>query len=213
MDVETEKRPAMLKSSSIASDVFIKESVSFVTKKCEASAVDEIDTSMDLDKVKNLSGAESASNTSGVVTKKLKGMRRPVNKTMSKISTVDNKDKFMDADKENRLSESLSVNSNKHGNQKDPVQSIKKSTRNEVVDGTDAGGLHASGVSSVVTEPAWFILSGHRLQRKEFQQVIRRLRGRLCRDSHQWSYQATHFIVPDPVRRTEKFFAAAAAGR
>ncbi|XP_022759669.1 BRCT domain-containing protein At4g02110-like [Durio zibethinus] len=63
------------------------------------------------------------------------------------------------------------------------------------------------------TEPVWFILSGHRLQRKEFQQVIRRLKGKFCRDSHQWSYQATHFIAPDPIRRTEKFFAAAASGR
>ncbi|OIV91001.1 hypothetical protein TanjilG_16961 [Lupinus angustifolius] len=63
------------------------------------------------------------------------------------------------------------------------------------------------------TEAACFLVSGHRLQRKEFQQVIKRLKGRVCRDSHQWSYQATHFIVPDPVRRTEKFFAAAASGR
>ncbi|XP_030532530.2 BRCT domain-containing protein At4g02110 isoform X2 [Rhodamnia argentea] len=63
------------------------------------------------------------------------------------------------------------------------------------------------------TEPAWFILSGHKQQRKEFQQVARRLRGRLCANSHKWSYQATHFISPDPVRRTEKFFAAAASGR
>ncbi|KAG6417767.1 hypothetical protein SASPL_119960 [Salvia splendens] len=61
-------------------------------------------------------------------------------------------------------------------------------------------------------EPAWFILSGHRLQRKEFQQVIKRLKGKVCRDSHNWSYQATHFIVPDLIRRTEKFFAAAASG-
>ncbi|KAL8142638.1 hypothetical protein V2J09_015670 [Rumex salicifolius] len=61
-------------------------------------------------------------------------------------------------------------------------------------------------------QPAWFILSGHKLQRKEFQKIIKRLRGRLCRDSHHWSYQATHFIVPDPVRRTEKFFAATASG-
>ncbi|KAL0420108.1 UNVERIFIED_CONTAM: BRCT domain-containing protein [Sesamum radiatum] len=66
--------------------------------------------------------------------------------------------------------------------------------------------------AGVKSEPAWFILSGHRLQRKEFQQVIRRLKGRVCRDSHHWSYQATHFIVPDPIRRTEKFFAAAASG-
>jgi len=65
----------------------------------------------------------------------------------------------------------------------------------------------------VKTEAACFILSGHRLQRKEFQQVIKRLKGRVCRDSHQWSYQATHFIAPDPIRRTEKFFAAAASGR
>ncbi|XP_076905471.1 BRCT domain-containing protein At4g02110-like [Bidens hawaiensis] len=62
-------------------------------------------------------------------------------------------------------------------------------------------------------EPMWFILTGHRLQRKEFQQIIKRLKGRVCRVTHNWSYQATHFIVPDPIRRTEKFFAAAASGR
>ncbi|VFQ59582.1 unnamed protein product [Cuscuta campestris] len=63
------------------------------------------------------------------------------------------------------------------------------------------------------TENRYFIVSGHKLQKKEFQQVIKRLKGRSCRDSHNWSYQATHFILPDPVRRTEKFFAAAASGR
>lgn len=65
----------------------------------------------------------------------------------------------------------------------------------------------------VKPEPVCFILSGHRLERKEFQKVIKHLKGRVCRDSHQWSYQATHFIAPDPVRRTEKFFSAAASGR
>ncbi|KAK8554673.1 hypothetical protein V6N13_093648 [Hibiscus sabdariffa] len=68
-------------------------------------------------------------------------------------------------------------------------------------------------LNKVKNEPLCFILSGHRLQRKEFQQVIRRLKGKFCRDSHQWSYQATHFIAQDPIRRTEKFFAAAASGR
>lgn len=67
--------------------------------------------------------------------------------------------------------------------------------------------------AKVKTEATCFILSGHRLQRKEFQQVIKRLKGRVCRDSHQWSYHATHFISPDPIRRTEKFFAATASGR
>ncbi|WCJ22299.1 BRCT domain-containing protein At4g02110 [Euphorbia peplus] len=65
----------------------------------------------------------------------------------------------------------------------------------------------------VKVEPVCFIVSGHRLQRKEFQHVIKQLKGKFCRDSHQWSYQATHFIAPDPIRRTEKFFAAAASGR
>ncbi|CAI8603720.1 unnamed protein product [Vicia faba] len=76
---------------------------------------------------------------------------------------------------------------------------------------------HSSSIpefnARVRTEATCFILSGHRLQRKEFQQVIKRLKGRVCRDSHNWSYQATHFIAPDPIKRTEKFFAAAASGR
>ncbi|XP_028084818.1 BRCT domain-containing protein At4g02110 [Camellia sinensis] len=78
---------------------------------------------------------------------------------------------------------------------------------------TDQDSVLVQRTPKVKVEPVWFILSGHKLQRKEFQQFIRRLKGRVCRDSHQWSYQATHFIVPDPIRRTEKFFAAAASGR
>ncbi|KAB2605063.1 BRCT domain-containing protein, partial [Pyrus ussuriensis x Pyrus communis] len=62
-------------------------------------------------------------------------------------------------------------------------------------------------------EPVRFILSGHRFQRKEFQKVVKRLKGQCCWDSHHWSYQATHFISPDRVGRTEKFFAAVASGR
>ncbi|CAL9232807.1 unnamed protein product [Arabidopsis halleri] len=61
-------------------------------------------------------------------------------------------------------------------------------------------------------EPKFFIVSGPRSQRNEYQQIIKRLKGKCCRDSHQWSYQATHFIAPE-IRRTEKFFAAAASGR
>lgn len=81
-------------------------------------------------------------------------------------------------------------------------------TQEECTSGKDQKLVHAS-MGSV----ACFILSGHRLQRKEFQAVIKKLRGRVCRDTHNWSFQATHFIVPGPVRRTEKFFAAAASGR
>ncbi|XP_010542844.1 PREDICTED: BRCT domain-containing protein At4g02110-like isoform X2 [Tarenaya hassleriana] len=58
---------------------------------------------------------------------------------------------------------------------------------------------------------ACFIVNGLRFQKKEYQKIVRRLKGKVCRDSHQWSYQATHFIAPE-IRRTEKFFAAAASG-
>ncbi|KAI3968714.1 hypothetical protein MKX01_028864 [Papaver californicum] len=89
-----------------------------------------------------------------------------------------------------------------------------KQSNKKTESSTDSDIIQAGRVSKPLhSQPMLFILSGHRLQRKEFQQVIRRLKGRCCRDSHNWSYQATHFIVPDPVRRTEKFFAAAASGR
>uniref|UniRef100_A0A6N2MYU7 BRCT domain-containing protein n=1 Tax=Salix viminalis TaxID=40686 RepID=A0A6N2MYU7_SALVM len=85
---------------------------------------------------------------------------------------------------------------------------------NQKVSKSNHGSKTAREVTKQVkAEPVWFILSGHRLQRKEYQQVIRSLKGKLCRDSHQWSYQATHYIAPGPIRRTEKFFAAAASGR
>ncbi|CAN8248083.1 unnamed protein product [Cochlearia groenlandica] len=60
-------------------------------------------------------------------------------------------------------------------------------------------------------EPKVFIVSGPRAQRNEYQRIIKSLNGKCCKDSHQWSYQATHFIAPE-VKRTEKFFAAAASG-
>eukprot|EP01018_Ginkgo_biloba_P004485 Gb_07881 [translate_table: standard] len=65
----------------------------------------------------------------------------------------------------------------------------------------------------VYPESRLFILGGNRIEKKEIQMIIKCLGGRLCKDSHQWSYQATHLVVPGPIRRTEKFFAAAAAGR
>uniref|UniRef100_A0A0D9X367 BRCT domain-containing protein n=1 Tax=Leersia perrieri TaxID=77586 RepID=A0A0D9X367_9ORYZ len=78
-------------------------------------------------------------------------------------------------------------------------------TDHGVVEENDCGML-------TVLEPRLFILSGHRLLRKEYKSILRPLKGRVCRDSHHWSFQATHFITPE-LRRTEKFFAAAAAGR
>ncbi|KAL1543975.1 hypothetical protein AAHA92_20884 [Salvia divinorum] len=113
-----------------------------------------------------------------------------------------------DVEKENEPvtneQQSVSYGTGAAGNSTHKLKTPLKNGR--IVEKVDAKDL------TTKSEPAWFILSGHRLQRKEFQQVIRQLKGKVCRDSHNWSYQATHFIVPDPIRRTEKFFAAAASG-
>ncbi|GFQ02446.1 brct domain-containing protein at4g02110 [Phtheirospermum japonicum] len=95
-----------------------------------------------------------------------------------------------------------------------PQSTNKKLLKNgSKADKTDLGVEKSShNKVEVKAEPACFIVSGHRLQRKDFLQLIRRLKGKVCRDSHSWSYQATHFVVPDPIKRTEKFFAAAASG-
>ncbi|KAG9459602.1 hypothetical protein H6P81_004110 [Aristolochia fimbriata] len=118
---------------------------------------------------------------------------------------ADEMESTFDAEKENKPNQDMNQTM-KSDYKARATKSSSKSDRESVENNT-------ASVSVTVPEPVWFILSGHHLQRKEFQQVIRRLRGRVCRDSHNWSYQASHFIVPDPVRRTEKFFAAAASGR
>ncbi|CAL4922272.1 unnamed protein product [Urochloa decumbens] len=128
-------------------------------------------------------------------------------------SSIRNKVMMSDHEKENKLDRSnLNSKSNRTGSlcSKFDEKSIEKSTEmlseHQRVKGSESGTL-------IVSEPALFILSGSREQRRDYRSIIRRLKGRACRDSHHWSYQATHFIAQDPLRRTEKFFAAAAAGR
>lgn len=118
---------------------------------------------------------------------------------------------FTEAEKENR---SIAIHNPNIGERIAKAASSFKKTPMKIrsEDGvSDRGSV--CGPINVKCESTWFILTGHKLQRKEFLQVIKRLKGRVCRDSHQWSYQATHLIYPDPLRRTEKFFAAAASGR
>ncbi|KAF8394643.1 hypothetical protein HHK36_020859 [Tetracentron sinense] len=168
---------------------------------------------------KDKDGKEVENNINNKKTKtgKAKSMPRPAGKTESKTIAVNNIENSVEAEKENKPigNGGQSVDSGKRGRAKVAVKSNKVPTKsNQMINGTDLDSVQVGGGSKTVsTEPVWFILSGHHLQRKEFQHVIRRLRGRFCRDSHHWSYQATHFIVPDPIRRTEKFFAGAASGR
>ncbi|MCD7459427.1 hypothetical protein HAX54_040884 [Datura stramonium] len=125
------------------------------------------------------------------------------------VPALDHELNSMDVEKEIRPfigGQSTSYNERAAG-KSSPKCDKKKSLK------ADVANPRSLQVTRVGTEPRWFILSGHRLQRKEFQKFIKRLKGNVCGDSHQWSYQATHFIVPHPVRRTEKLFAAAASGR
>ncbi|KAL5700303.1 hypothetical protein ACHQM5_025763 [Ranunculus cassubicifolius] len=108
----------------------------------------------------------------------------------------------------NKPAESAAVAGNKHKRESIGAK-LKRATTTQPPVYKEA----TKRIKAARKEPASFILSGHRLQRKEFQKMIKCLKGRVCRDSHTWSYQATHLIVPDPIKRTEKFFAAAASGR
>ncbi|KAL5983585.1 hypothetical protein ACLOJK_017673 [Asimina triloba] len=161
----------------------------------------------------NKNGMTGSTSEAEVFTEEVKGPSLPLNKTKDAAVV----EALVDAEKENKPVAStsqrrnLAKRLNKKGTFKSkriPMQSKEAVTRSN----SDVPQASKCSVSSSA-EPIWFILSGHRLQRKEFQQIIRCLKGRLCRDSHQWSYQATHLIVPDPIKRTEKFFAAASAGR
>ncbi|KAF6164932.1 hypothetical protein GIB67_014163 [Kingdonia uniflora] len=145
---------------------------------------------------------------------KAKGVRRPGSKLKTKASSIDKQEKSVDVEKENKSIKdgSLSVNFGKSRTKNATLKSNKTSTEIDI----NFGGTNLDKVQSsnlVSSEPVWFLLSGTRIQRKESRKIVRQLKGRLCKDSHNWSYQATHLIVPDPVRRTEKFFAAAASGR
>ncbi|XP_027113652.2 BRCT domain-containing protein At4g02110 isoform X1 [Coffea arabica] len=144
-------------------------------------------------------------------TRNAKGFEVKVDKDIIPAQ-VDMADNSMGMEKENTPLEIGSINVNNTSKKMVGMSTRKSNIKPQKDDGEDSGSKSVAQII-VKTEPIWFILSGHKLQRKDFRQVIRHLKGRVCRDSHQWSYQATHFIAPDPLRRTEKFFAAAASGR
>ncbi|GJN33490.1 hypothetical protein PR202_gb22096 [Eleusine coracana subsp. coracana] len=118
----------------------------------------------------------------------------------------------MDHDKENIPVSCNFTSSTKYGNKSISSKSISKALPNgkAVLDENSVIKGHNCGTLNVL-ELTWFILSGHRLLRKEYKSILSCLKGRVCRDSHNWSFQATHLVATE-LRRTEKFFAAAASG-
>nr|CAB3455367.1 unnamed protein product [Digitaria exilis] len=142
-----------------------------------------------------------------------KDMRSSKSRSSKRQRSADLVDGSTDHDKEN-----IPVNSNltskaRAGDNSMSSKSTKKASQNSKVVLVERGMIQGNKCGTLnMMEPTWFILSGHRLLRKEYKAILRRLKGRVCRDSHHWCFQATHFVTTE-LRRTEKFFAAAAAGR
>ncbi|XP_047065268.1 uncharacterized protein LOC124673187 [Lolium rigidum] len=134
-------------------------------------------------------------------------------RSSKKKKVVDAMDGSIDLNKENIPVNNNLILKSKNGNKCVGSKCIKKSVQNgkgALCDRSMREGNDCETLS--LLEPTWFILGGHRLLRKDYMSILRRLKGRVCRSSHHWSFQATHLIAPE-LRRTEKFFAAAAAGR
>ncbi|KAL0927829.1 hypothetical protein M5K25_002043 [Dendrobium thyrsiflorum] len=129
----------------------------------------------------------------------------------SNVITLDTN--HLDQEKENELKDRCNFFVKEDDDYDRKLKKICKSNLSAKRSSGDSSLPKPSCLNAVIAKTMWFILSGHQTQRKELKKIINRLRGRICKDSHSWAYEATHFIVPDYVRRTQKFFAAAAAGR
>nr|XP_010921524.1 BRCT domain-containing protein At4g02110 [Elaeis guineensis] len=179
----------------------------------------EVGSNLELEKAASdeINGAAQSVPEDVVMEDRMEVARHLIRASNNKNVAMDWMAASMDPEKENKPEKDGSLTFKSNGNQSRkmmPQHDGKLMQKNKDAAAVDTKKMQTRKDGRVISlEPVWFILSGHRLQRKEFQMVIRRLAGRVCRDSHNWSYQATHFIAPDPVRRTEKFFAAAAAGR
>ncbi|KAK7278192.1 hypothetical protein RJT34_23217 [Clitoria ternatea] len=204
---EKQKLPSLVDSNS-------KPVVKNQARKRPAGRAKKTTAARDLTKSEEAVSKEKILNVTGLEPEKetLEEISLPADNRNNSTVPKNKSENLTEEEKENRPIDGEQDIEEGRGNDNPTIKSRVKPAKIN----SSKSGLNASISQSnarVKSESACFIVSGHRLQRKEFQQVIKRLKGRVCRDSHQWSYQATHFIAPDPVRRTEKFFAAAASGR
>ncbi|XP_018472748.1 BRCT domain-containing protein At4g02110 isoform X2 [Raphanus sativus] len=155
------------------------------------------------------SGEKESSCTAEVGTSSVKKTKKSKKESVAKASDTVMKDVEDNSAEE----ENTAVDDNKSGRDKGPRKKAAKSAKTgaKVVKESKQLSSGKKALQEQKQEPKHFIVSGPKVQRKEYQKIIRLLKGKCCRDSHQWSYQATHFIAPE-IRRTEKFFAAAASG-
>ncbi|CAN6809109.1 unnamed protein product [Brassica oleracea var. botrytis] len=217
-DAAVDKKPEDVSSDGAQSPVARKP----LTRK-ETAAKDLSNAAMQLEVPKNKrknrkepaversglhSGEKESSSTVEVGTSSVKKSKKSKKERGAKASDTVMKDVEEDNSAEEKESTALD---NKSGPGRD--KSPKKKAAKTAKTGTKAvkESKQLSSSKKALQEPKHFIVSGPKVQRKEYQKILRLLNGKCCRDSHQWSYQATHFIAPE-IRRTEKFFAAAASG-
>ncbi|CDY49032.1 BnaA01g22780D [Brassica napus] len=217
-DAAVDKKPEDVSSDGAQSPVARKP----LTRK-ETAAKDLSNAAMQLEVPKNKrknrkepaversglhSGEKESSSTVEVGTSSVKKSKKSKKERGAKASDTVMKDVEEDNSAEEKESTALD---NKSGPGRD--KSPKKKAAKTAKTGTKAvkESKQLSSSKKALQEPKHFIVSGPKVQRKVYQKILRLLNGKCCRDSHQWSYQATHFIAPE-IRRTEKFFAAAASG-
>ncbi|CAH8306430.1 unnamed protein product [Eruca vesicaria subsp. sativa] len=153
------------------------------------------------------SGEKESSSTIEVGTSSVKKPKKSKKESAAKVTDTVMKDVDDNSAEEK---ENTAVD-NKSGRDKSLRKKAAKSAKTGTKAVKESKQLSKKALQEQKQEPKHFIVSGPKVQRKEYQKILRLLKGKSCRDSHQWSYQATHFIAPE-IRRTEKFFAAAASG-
>ncbi|KAL6657314.1 hypothetical protein ACP70R_005094 [Stipagrostis hirtigluma subsp. patula] len=196
--------------------VFVPEDKVVSSKEAAQSSKNDVRVTVDQD-LQNTN--EENANDAGVSVCEDAMEDRSKDKQSSKIRsskrqrTADLADGSTDHDKENIPVSNTLISKTKHVNNSMNSKSITKASQNGKAVLDEHSRIEGNQCRTLnLLERTWFILSGHRLLRKEYRSILRRLKGRVCRESHHWSFQATHFVTTE-LRRTEKFFAAAAAGR
>lgn len=217
-DLEIDQISQVSKDSEVSKDCQKKQPV----ENKDAEHIELKTPQGEMDETVETNERNSDEKNQASIPKKAKSSARTTYTPETKASSVTKKSlECMNDGKENvsNLNRTSKVQSGKLAKIKKPTKTAKKprkvsqSIALQNIKDVGQPNKHESSKLVMSAEPRWFLLSGHRLQRKEFQQLVKSLGGKVLKDSHQWSYQATHLVVPEPLRRTEKFFAAAAAGR
>ncbi|KAL3691050.1 hypothetical protein R1sor_004701 [Riccia sorocarpa] len=166
---------------------------------CSGEQVDEMKTTADGSRQKGsqLKSTNRETSTSAKVQGSLSKLEKGVKK---KQPNSDGDNSSREQDKENvELQRSRDIDLSKGGATK--KKSGKKGARVSLL-GTTASEAQRC-----------FAVGGTTAQRNNLHYLIKLLGAKVCKSRYEWKDDITHVVLPAPLRRTEKFLAAAAAGR